>query len=91
MEEVEEMDLDHYLRLAEQFKPVLGPGHYQLVMIRRFIHTITGSKPGQSSSLIGPDTSRYCVLIGGTLLCWHQGLCHNNTPQVMGMRESSLD
>ena len=68
MEEVEEMDLDHYLRLAEQFKPVLGPGHYQLVMIRRFIHTITGSKPGQASSLIGPDTSRYCVLIGGTLL-----------------------
>ena len=47
MEEVEEMDLDHYLRLAEQFKPVLGPGHYQLVMIRRFIHTITGSKPGR--------------------------------------------
>ena len=35
MEEVEEQDLAHYLRLAEQFKPVLGPGHYQLVMIRQ--------------------------------------------------------
>ena len=46
MEEVEEQDLAHYLRLAEQFKPLLGPGHYQLVLIRRFIHTITGSKPG---------------------------------------------
>ena len=34
MEEVEEQDLAHYLRLAEQFKPLLGPGHYQLVLIR---------------------------------------------------------
>ena len=33
------------------------------------------------SSLIGPDPSRYCALIGGTLLCWRQVLCHNNTPQ----------
>ena len=27
------------------------------------------------SALIGPDPSRYCALIGWTLLCWHQGLC----------------
>ena len=33
------------------------------------------------STLIGPDPSRYCALIGGTLLCWRQGLGHNNTPQ----------
>ena len=33
------------------------------------------------STLIGPDPSRYSALIGGTLLCWCQGLCHNNTPQ----------
>ena len=25
--------------------------------------------------------SKYCALIGGTLLCWHQGLCYNNTAQ----------
>ena len=24
---------------------------------------------------------RYCALIGWALLCWCQGLCHNNTPQ----------
>ena len=34
------------------------------------------------STLIGPDQSRYCALIGDTLLCWRQSLCHNNTPQV---------
>ena len=33
------------------------------------------------STLIGPDPSRYCALIGWTLLCWCQGLCHNNTSQ----------
>ena len=33
------------------------------------------------STLIGPDLSRYSALIGGTLLCWRQGLCHNNTPK----------
>ena len=30
--------------------------------------------------LIGPEQSRYSPLIGGTLLCWHQGPCQNNTP-----------
>ena len=34
------------------------------------------------STLIGPDPSRYCALIGGTLLFWCQGLCHNNTPHL---------
>ena len=35
------------------------------------------------TTLIGPDPSRYCPLIGGTLICWCQGQCHNNTPQVL--------
>ena len=36
------------------------------------------------STLIGLDPSRSCAPIGGTLLCWRQGLhmiCHNNTTQ----------
>ena len=33
------------------------------------------------STLIGRDPMRYSVLIGWTLLCWRQGLCHNNKPK----------
>ena len=33
------------------------------------------------STLIDQDQSRYCALIGWTLLCWCQGICHNNTLQ----------
>ena len=33
------------------------------------------------STLIGPDLSTYAALIGWILLCWRQGLCHNNTPR----------
>ena len=36
------------------------------------------------STLIGRDPSRYCALIGIALLCWHQGLCHNNTHPYLG-------
>ena len=34
LEGVEQTDLGQYLSLAEQYKPLLGPGHYQLVIIR---------------------------------------------------------
>ena len=36
LEEVEQMDLTKYLALVEQYKPRLGPSHYQLVIMRRY-------------------------------------------------------
>ena len=36
LEEVEQMDLDKYLALVEQYKGRLGPSHYQLVIMRRY-------------------------------------------------------
>ena len=53
----------------------------------------TDAVRGVQERQIGPDcrvehfhwsrSSSYGALIGGTLLllCWCQGLCHNNTPQ----------
>ena len=39
LEGVEQTDLGQYLSLAEQYKPLLGPGHYQLVIIRHVVFT----------------------------------------------------
>ena len=46
LEDVDEMDCDGYIALAEKYKPFLAPTHYLMVIIKRYIYTIYGMKPG---------------------------------------------
>ena len=46
LEEVEGMDIGGYVALLEKYKPVLPPTHYLMVIIKRYIQAIYGTKPG---------------------------------------------
>ena len=46
LEDVVEMDVDGYNALLEKYKPFLAPTHYLMVIIKRYIQAIYGSKPG---------------------------------------------
>ena len=46
IEEVPEMDIESYTTLLEKYKPLLPPTHYLMVIIKRYIQAIYGTKPG---------------------------------------------
>ena len=46
LEDVDGMDLDGYICLLEKYKPLLPPTHYLMVIIKRYIQAIYGTKPG---------------------------------------------
>jgi len=46
LEDVEGMDIDGYVALLEKYKPLLPPTHYLMVIIKRYIQAIYGTKPG---------------------------------------------
>ena len=46
MEEVEAMDERGYQELLDKYKPLFPPTNYLMVIIKRYIFTILGTKPG---------------------------------------------
>ena len=72
----------YFLYFGVSQPPRAAPAHVQSVQSVQS-HFLPGWKssklsgrPRQEwSTLIGPDLSRYCSLIGGTLTCWLQSLC----------------
>ena len=68
----------HCLLSGSEVNVCLDPGGNRAGLERFFILVSYSSYGPERRTLIGPDTSRYCTLIGGTLLCW----CHNNTHEV---------
>ena len=46
LEDVEGMDIAGYVTLLEKYKPLLPPTHYLMVIIKRYIQAIYGTKPG---------------------------------------------
>ena len=46
LEEVIDMDIDGYVSILEKYKPFLPPTHYLMVIIKRYIQAIYGTKPG---------------------------------------------
>ena len=46
IDDINGLDIDGYESLLEKYKPLLPPTHYQMVIIKRYIFSILGTKPG---------------------------------------------
>ena len=46
MEDIDSSDVDAYLGLVDRYRHLLPPSHYLMVIVKRYIYTIYGTKPG---------------------------------------------
>ena len=46
MEDIDSSDVEAYLALVTRYRHLLPPSHYLMVILKRYIFTIYGTKPG---------------------------------------------
>ena len=46
MEDIDSSDVEGYLGLVDRYRNLLPPSHYLMVIVKRYIYTIYGTKPG---------------------------------------------
>lgn len=46
MEDIDSSDVESYLALVDRYRHLLPPSHYLMVIVKRYIFTIYGTKPG---------------------------------------------
>ena len=64
IEDVSSMDIDGYTALLEKYRTKLPPTHYLMVIIKRYIQAIFGTKPGLELDKMSlpqlEDKARFC-------------------------------
>ena len=64
MEEIDNSDAEGYQALVSRYRPLLPPSHYLMVIVKRYIFTIYGTKPGLELPSLTPaqleEKARFC-------------------------------